>query len=247
MKIRCDALIVTSVAVALVTGCAVNPHLVYRMNPVADETVWLQGTQYARVDSGPFAVVSAFDRSYRGHAIFDVEISSRCSTAVTVSPEFIHCYWLRDPEGGVAGTPQFAVDPERVLAQTELALSREEASYGSATGIDATLTLMDLFVDLATVGTKTREQREDEREDGEAEDAERTRRDTVHRTRMTDLSELRRTWEVEALRTTTLPPGFSVRGRVHIPVPKPEPFLRLCIPLGDVTVCQIFEIRYQRP
>ena len=207
----------------LLIFCAATPGPVFRMQMIPDENdrVWLYGKEYARIAGDNLEFIIAFDRVLEAENLvsFDVEIVNQGTQTVLVTPESFKGYYLLKNKEATVSSPYTAVDPELKLLVTDLALSRENSRYLQENGLKGVARIFDLVYDLATI---TQEKTEEELADEEQEDIDREEGDIQdenhHNAVMTDFWEKRDVWENTALRKSTLPPGFSMEGKIFFPM-----------------------------
>jgi len=242
------SLILMFLGTVLVSACYVGPKAVFRMQPLSDETVWLNGKEYSKITGEGIVVVVAYDATINGNHVFDVEVTNESSDGLLVAPEYFYYYGFQSSEDQAGQQPVFAFDPETEIIGLDLRASREAARHASAQGANATLTLLDLFSDLAAIGeTKTPEERQEEYQEDMERSMDHGEESARHRTRTTKLSELRAMWEFGALRKTTVSPKHSVQGQVHFPSKEEASLISVYFPVGEIEVSQRFQISRYTP
>ncbi len=232
------------------TGCFVSPKPVYRLQPVAEETRWLNGAEVVRSEDDSVEVAASFLRQEGRELVFDVEIANFKRTQILVDPAAFYYQpvitgkdTLYRSGGGyvVQGEEQdrvssrkiFAVDPEARLLEIDQKSSREQAGYTTNIAINTTLSLLDLFADIATIGKeKTAEEiAEDTRYDLQRE-TDRIETEIDHENRVRRFSSVRERWEFETLRKTSLNSEESLVGTVYFPVHSQAKLVKLYFPVG---------------
>jgi hypothetical protein len=153
-------------------SCAPAP--VLRLNPLASETKWIYGKEFARSATDDVEIAIAFESMDEAAIIFDVEITNLSGQPVLISPERFYYLSLASPQDTVslaAASRQtsYAIDPEIKILDLDKKISRENASYATAAGIDAVGGLLDLVVSIATIG--------EEKTEREIKEEEQRRRD----------------------------------------------------------------------
>jgi hypothetical protein len=235
----------------LLSSCSAPP--VLRLSPLADETRWLEGKEYAKSTVSEVEITVAFESMDEGFVVFDVEISNLSAEPVFVSPEKFCALPLASPQD-TAGLPtsnpagNFAVDPELKLLDIDKQIAREKASYATSTGIDVAVGLLDLVATVATIGSERSEEeiKEENRVRRENEIASQER-DIDHHNRMAELEHLKAKWQSTTLRRTTLLAGETAIGRVYFPANEKARYLKLCLPLGGAEGQIIFEQKKYKP
>jgi hypothetical protein len=226
-------------------ACAPAP--VLRLSPLSSETKWIYGKEFASSATDDLEIAVAFESMDEAAIIFDVEVTNLAGQPVLISPERFYYLSLAVPEDTISlvATPKrisSAIDPEFEILDLDKKISRENASYATAAGIDAIGSLIGLFVDIATIGKKKTEQEIKEEEQSKCED-ERFRRERQidHENSLANLKNEKAKWESTTLRRTTLDPEQSLRGRVYFPANDKTKYLKLCFPIGEANVQIVFE------
>ncbi|MFQ5754428.1 MAG: hypothetical protein ACE5HI_20815, partial [bacterium] len=117
-------------------------------------------------------------------------------------------------------------NPESKLLEIDKKLSKGEANYASAVAVDATLSLLDVFLEIAT----------DEEGASNAElerDISRVEREQNHTRRVTNLNTLREEWEMETIRKTSLNPNHQIQGKGYFPITLWAKYVHLHLPLNN--------------
>ena len=236
------------IAFLLVISCAVMPKAVYRLEPVSDDTIWLQGQAYTHRSDENIAVVTSYNGTFRDGLIFDVEITNLTDSDILVEPQYSYYYPVSSPNQEISERPFFAMDPESELLKTDMDISRQEAAHASAMRTESTLVLLDLFTDMATIGTeKTDEERIAEELDDIERDARIQTETRHHEIRHRTLNELRSMWTFDALRKTTLGPSQTVQGQLHFPSMHAGEYIQLHVVAGEYSVSVPFSVHRYTP
>src|SRR5262245_55723295 len=69
----------------LFASCAPLP--IYRLNPIADDTIWINGREAARKSDFDIEATVSFVRTEDSQLVFAIEITNWTSVPLTVSPE----------------------------------------------------------------------------------------------------------------------------------------------------------------
>lgn len=212
-------------SIALLAGCSPAP--VLRLTALEPSAPWQQGSQLVRRDSSGVVVTAAFERTWEGNLVFDLEVTNRSDATVVLDPVAIH-YTVVPAEGarsGPAGRAVLALDPEQQLARLDRLVASENANQSTGLLLDMIGGVLEGAAALAARGTATEaEADEDQRRDLERE-AARHRDDERHATTLATLADRRAYWARQALRRTDLAPGETAAGKVLLPAG----------PLGRVT------------
>lgn len=225
-------------------SCAPAP--VLRLKPLFSETKWIYGKEFARSATDQVEIAVAFENMDVAAIIFDLEIINLSEQPIIVSPEkfyYLPLNWPQDTTGLHApGKISYAIDPEIRILDLDKEISRENASYATATGIDAVGSLLGLFVAIATIGKeKTEEEIKEEEKRRCDEEVSRQEREIYHANSLANLKNEKVKWESTTLRRTTLEPDQSARGRIYFRANKRAKYLRLCFPIGEANLQIVFE------
>lgn len=216
-----------------ILGC-VAPRPLYRLQPLAENTLWIYGKEYVESSNDSFAVAVAYDRTVNDYLVFQVEIENRTGSAVLVSPERFHYTTLKRAPAFDTVDPVYAVDPEAKLEQLDKALSRENARHASALAADITFTLLDIFAEIVTDTDDNTDELAYHR-NYEIEN------DNKHERTVSNLKEIRDSWEFDTLRKTTLLPEQKVQGLVYFPAQETAQRIRILLPIAGWTATFTFE------
>ncbi len=250
-KFLCFQRTILALSTLALAGCFVSPKPVYRLRPVAGETRWLNGAEVVRNADDSVEVAASFLRQEGNELVFEVEIANFKYAQILVDPAAFYYqpvitgkdtlyrsgggYAVQGEEKDrVSSRKIFAIDPEARLLEIDQKSSREQAGYAMNIAVNTTLSLLDLFADIATLGKeKTAEEiAEDTRYDLQRE-TDRIETEIDHENRVRQFSSVREKWEFETLRKTTLNPGESVIGTVYFPVHRQAKYVKLHFPVGE--------------
>lgn len=224
-------------------ACAPAP--VLRLNPLAGETKWIYGKEFARSATDEVEIAVAFESMEDTTIVFDVEVTNLSAQPILVSPEKFYYSLLASPQDSVGLTTAkqvcHALDPETKILEFDKEISREKASYATAAGVDATFELLDLVFSLGEIGKQKSEDeiKEEERQERQEEIAD-CEREINHEKRLSELKTTKEKWESTTLRRTTLDPDQSVRGRVYFRANQKAHYIKLCFPIGKDGLQLIF-------
>lgn len=223
-----------------------SPAPILRLSPLAQDTRWIWGKEYATSAANEIEVAAAFESMDENLIAFDVEVTNWSAQPVVVSPERFYYLPLTSPQDTVnlAAAKQvgFALDPETKILDLDKEISRENASYAAIAGADAIGGLLNLILDIATIGTeKTEEEIKEEEQRRRDDEIARQTREITHENSLANLKNEKIKWESTTLRRTTLDPEQSARGRVYFRVNDKTQYLKLCFPIGEANVQIIFE------
>ncbi len=220
---------------AILIQAGVSPHPILRLKPASDNTTWLFGKEYSSIAVENIKVAIAFDRAYRDYIVFDVEISNLSDELFLVSPEKFLCTPLISLTDSLDEQKLYAVDPETKLLEIDKGLSKENADYASEVIVDATVSILALFADIASDD-------EDGTDDYYAEaQLGRLERNANHSRQVTNLNILRDKWEFNTLRKTHLQPEYEIQGKIYFPVITDARFLKINLPIAGRVIKFFFE------
>lgn len=227
---RTGSLVATLVLACV--GCSVAPQPVYRAHPVQGSDFWANGVELAQAANDGIEVVLAFAESRGREIVFHVEVLNRSDQRITVDPAEL--YLVPTSGEGAEATLIFARDPETSLLQAELARSRALAREQSRTDTDLLFDFLEFGTDLATADAeRTEEERQTEVLEEQEEELDDESRRQEHERTLRSLDVSRNRWAGKALRKTTLPPGFSIGGRVSFRAPEAPGRALVVVPVGE--------------
>jgi len=217
------------------TGCF-TPEPVLRMTPLSDNLLWVNGLA-AVVEEGKLARAGvAFVRPEQDLVGFHVEIENTSMAPILVDPSRFYYAACTSAEAGNTRKCQrsrWAVDPEKVLLDLDIAHSRQVASQANKEALASAFILLDMAA--ATAGTTHKKpaltgaaiahsvQMSDTISGIEAESDQHAVAYEAQRGR----------WENVALRKTTLLPGNRMSGMVYVPRAREADEVRLHLRLGS--------------
>jgi len=174
-------------------------------------------------------VIIAFDEVYNGLISIDVEIVNNGSESIVVSSELFQGYFLdKNQKELKKNAYQHAIDPEDQILESDKYLSRENARYAQESGMKALSSLFELTSDIASIGKeKTDAEIEKEIQEDINEELQDINDDNYHANVKSNLSNERNKWAFTALRKTTLPPDYSVNGKIYFPLIAKCHFLKI--------------------
>lgn len=230
-----------------------SPAPILRLSPLAQDTRWIWGKEYATSAANEIEVAAAFESMDENLIAFDVEVTNWSAQPVVVSPERFYYLPLTSPQDTVniiSAVKQInhAINPETKILDIDKNISRENASYATSAGIDAFGSLLGLVVDIATIGSKKSEEESKEEERRRREDEiARQEREINYENSLARLKSEKAKWQITTLRRTTLEPNQKIAGRVYFPANLQTRYIKLFFPLGETIVPIIFEQKSYKP
>lgn len=243
---------------SMLVSCGPSVYNNIRITPALGTGIWQDGREISEKTVKKVRVAVAFEKINEREMVYDVTITNNGKTNILFDPATVFCNGYFEipgvdtgtqPAGDTlaAGNPDVVLnsnDPEQMIKDVETMKVNEDSSYQSDQIAN------DVGCCIGAVGSvtaKNDEEREDARE--MVEDAERDsrRRENEHMLRMQKLNDQTVYYEKEMLRKTTVLPGQTVRGKVHIPVNLKTKLLILNIPLNDLQFDFVFGQIIEKP
>jgi len=230
----------------LLLSCSPSP--VLRLSPLANETSWLDGKEFATISADSIEAAVAFESMDAKLIVFEVEITNRSEQPVLVSPEKFYSLPLFSPQDTMSfptsAQAGFAIDPESKILDIDKQISREKASYSTMEGVDLIFGLLGVVAAIATIGQeKTEEeikQEQQQRRELEILDRE---QEINHKNNLAKLQNEKVQWTSSALRRTTLNPNHTTIGKVYFPANYKARYIKLCLPIGKTRLQIVFAQR----
>jgi hypothetical protein len=236
MKLKISYRFIPFLPIIFCLFCSIPPQPVYRLSPLAEETLWLKGKEYAKIKADSLLIALAFDKYLDDNFILDICVVNQSNKNVLVSPEtfYYHAVYNLNNSKPIKSVKIQAIDPELKILEIDKSSSRETAHYISEMGKNGFLTFLDFISDITTI---TISQTEEEDKEEELEDKEREiaslEDELQHANSVRTLKTLRDEWELQALRKTTLKPDYLIRGKVYFPINNEAKQYELYFPVGE--------------
>lgn len=223
------------VTCAAASGC-VAPEPVLRLTPLAQNVLWIGGMAAVIQEGSSARVAAAFVRQQGDLVSFRVEVENTANTPILVGPSnfyYATCTRSADNRNRQCGPARWAVNPEKVLLDLDIARSRQKASSMNGEALMAPLLFLSLGA--ALVGTGSHDHRATSLAlhsaalAGNALDASQ-----LEDNQQASTYEMERAnWETASLRKTTLLPGNRVAGLVYVARDVAANEVSLQMQLGD--------------
>lgn len=214
--------------VLLLAGCSAN-RTVIKLKPQSEKTSWFYGQEFT--GDSIFGIIAqvGFDQINPPWYLFDVEITNRSNMSYVVDPVTIFCVPLNGTLQPINGDTLYAVDPEKKIDELDRELVINKNRQKNQLG----LTLLAAGIDIAT-GVAVLS------DDNPRNDFVRTdllpaaiAQGQENRFEAIDLNELRDTWKSTTLRKTTLETGYTMRGKILVPIFPDAPYIQFNIPVDN--------------
>lgn len=217
----------------------VMPVRMYRLQPAEGSFKWVYGEPVVRSAVDSIEVVTTFLEQSRHDFVFYFEVWNHSEDTVLVAPDSFYYHFSQNPprpDGVLAdqSDPVRAHNPEQQIANLQKEISAQDAQHANYMLMDGTASLLNLVVDVASIGKPTTDEEERKKELQKQErETDRLNEEHGYRSRLTSLERTRSMWQTAALRKTTMYPGESVGGKVFFPVSPKARSLRMYLPIGS--------------
>lgn len=215
-------------AILILASCA-TPKPLLKLKPQSEKTSWFYGEEFSGDSAFGIITKVAFNQIEQPWYTFDVEITNRSNMDFLVDPANIFMVPLNPRSEPLSNDTIYAVDPEKKIGELDRSLAINSAHRKNQIG----LTLLAAGIDIATgIATLT--------DDNPRNDHLRTDLLPValaageeNRFEAIDLNQLRDTWKETTLRKTTLQSGYSIHGKLLVPVCPDASYIQLNIPVDN--------------
>ena len=215
-------------AILLLSNCSV-PRNIIKLQPQSDKTSWFYGQEYT--GDSVFGIIAkvAFDEVQYPWYTFDVDITNRSNMPFLVDPAQFYAVPLNGESEAMTKDPIYAVDPESKILELDKSLSRNAANQKNQIGISLLAAGIDIATGIAVMS-----------DDNPRNDNLRTdllplalASGADNKFEAIDLNALRDTWRSTTLRKTTLEQGYTMHGKVLIPISQDASYIQLNIPVDN--------------
>jgi len=212
----------------LLASCA-TPKALLKLKPQSDKTSWFYGQEF--IGDSVFGIIAkvAFDEVDQPWYKFDVEITNRSNMNYLVDPAQMFVVPLNGRNESFNGDTIYAVDPESKIMELDTRLSINTANQKNQLGMYLVAAGIDIATGIAAMS-----------DDNPKNDHIRTdllplaiASGVDNKFAALDLNDLRNTWKSNTLRKTTLEKGFSMHGKLLIPISPDASYLQLNIPVDN--------------
>lgn len=232
----CTAISLIVIAAPLL-GCATPAPLV-RLNPKAADIIWVGGRASVRKENGGVRVATAFEHQDGPLLCLRLEVENGTEARLEVDPKNVTFTRCGDETVASCAPSQFVIDPERALADLDVAQSRGMAEAANTQGILGTLVLLNAVGDLSSAahghpssGLNTMAA------------ADLMENDAVASNNiLATIARRRQIWSNQALRRNTLDPGQGAAGLVYLPIDLRANYIWLNVRVAE----SLFQVRFEQ-
>ena len=215
------------------TAC-VSPYSISKMKPLATETTWIWGREFASQTIDGVTVKVAFENNDYNTGVFNVEVVNNSDQEVLISPEKfqVQISGRELPKHFVRLQP--ARDPESYFLKLEKQVAQQQADETNTAILHATSLVTEAAVNVASLAIKETPEEKDQRHaiQDEADYNRQVDNYNLEVNRL-NLNDQKQYYYNTLLRKTTLPPNSVMSGQVHFPRhPKASQF-EIIIPVND--------------
>ena len=228
------------ICLVIFSSCS-TPKSLLRLTPQAEKTSWFYGQEFTGDSIYGIIAKVAFDEVQQPWYAFDVEITNRSNMDYLVDPTQMFIVPLNGKNEPLNGDTIYAVDPEAKITELDRSLSVNAASQKNQLGLSLLAAGIDIATGIAVMS-----------DDNPRNDHLRTdllplalAAGADNKFEAVDLNELRNTWKSTTLRKTTLEKGFSMHGKLLVPVSPDASYLQLNIPVDNELIrINFMQIRF---
>ena len=242
----------------MLVSCGPSVYNNIRITPAMGTGIWQDGREISQKTVKKVRVTVAFEKISETDMVYDVTITNNGKTNMLFDPVKVFCNGYFElpatdtgtqPAGDAlaVGKPDVvipAADPELLIKGVETQKVNEKSSYESDQTANDVAACAGCMGSVAADSDKEREEADKMQEDAERDSV---RRENEHMMRMQKLNDQTVYFEKETLRKTTVLPGQTIRGKVHMPVSLKVKLLILNIPLNDLQFDFVFGQMIEKP
>lgn len=221
-------LVFFGICLIIFSSCS-TPKEIIKLKPQSDKTSWFYGQEFT--GDSVFGVIAkvAFDEIQPPYYAFDVEVVNRSNMDYLVDPSQMFIVPLDGNGKPYKGDTIHAADPEEKIMEMDRKLSVNASNRKNGLG----LTLLAAGIDIATGIAVLSD--DNPRNDNLRTDllpvAMAANAETKYVAQ--DLNELRDAWKSTTLRKTTLQSGFSIHGKLLVPLVPDASYIQLNVPVDN--------------
>lgn len=217
-----------AILLLLLVNCSA-PKNIIRLKPQSEKTSWFYGQEFT--GDSVFGIIAkvAFDEVDQPWYKFDVEIINRSNMSYLVDPSVVYMVPMNGKNEPLNGDTIYAVDPESKIMELDRNLAVNSSRQKNALGLSLLAAGIDIATGIAVIS-----------DDNPRNDNLRTdllplavASGADNKFEALDLNELRETWKSTTLRKTTLEKGYSIHGKVLVPISPDASYIQLNIPVDN--------------
>jgi len=215
-------------SVILLSSCSA-PRNILKLKPKSEKTSWFYGQEFT--GDSIFGIIAkvAFDEVNHPWYTFDVEITNRSNMSFLVDPAQFFIVPFNGRNEPLNGDTISVVDPESKIMDLDKSLAINAAQQKNQLGLSLLAAGIDIATGIAVLS-----------DDNPKNDHFRTdllpatlAEGENNRFEAIDLNELRNTWKSTTLRKTTLEKGYTIHGKVLVPIIPDAAYIQLNIPVDN--------------
>lgn len=213
----------------LIMASCSAPRSIISLKPQSNQTSWFYGQETACDSVYGIIARAGFDQVDDSWYLFDMEIINRSNMPYVVDPASIFCVPLNASFAPLTRDTLYAIDPEVKIKE----LDKQIAVNKNRQKNQLALTLLAAGIDIAS---------------GVAVSLDHNPRNDYFRTDLLpaaiaqgqenrfeaiDLNELRDTWRSTTIRKTSLESGYSIHGKLLVPIAPNASYIQLNVPVDN--------------
>lgn len=240
------------------TSCGPSVYRNIKISPALGSGIWQEGREYAEKTVKKVKVTVAFDKISEDDMVYNVTITNSGKTNVLFDPAEVFCDGYFELPGTDKGTQPAgdelalgkpdvvitAIDPELMITAIEKEKAAEVSSYKSDQSANDASCCLGAAGSVAADSEKERRKYEKMEEDAKRDSM---RRENKHMMRMQEFNDRAAYYDKEMLRKTTVLPGWTVTGKVHLPVDRKVRLMKLNVPLDSMQFYFVFGQVIEQP
>lgn len=239
LKIKISTILII---LPILFGCISMPNPVYKLKATSidKDGFWVNGREYHNLRNENIEMDISFDEVKRDLLSFDVIITNIRDENITIDQDIIKAAFdireaiYEEKYNGYTQkkvkveTGEFkeyvfideAIDPETVILDLEKEIKQTESLYESIKSSNSAANLLDAIVDIATIGSKTSEELEEDRLKDKRRRENNMRTEQKYEKEIINLRNDKELWENQSIRKNTLKPEDSIRGKIYFEIPE---------------------------
>jgi len=216
-----------------VFGCSAPT--VFDLTPADTEYTYVQGREVVSQEDSVALTLLNFEYQERNTFTFYTEITNNSNVTYTIDPAMFYAEILEPALCGFAKRIS-VVDPEIKIKSIDEDISSTEASKGAAIGMNIIFGLFNAVVDIASDAPAGKVIEDVAYWSNSAQEEA-----LEHDIKTKDLRNLKKHWQNNVLRKTTLAPGEYFGGIFYLPIQFEAKLIKLGLPIYNTVHKFIFE------